>query len=64
MLLGKLVASTIGVLAITTFVGGSVLADSAGLKVDESASPRLTHSTISPQIKSFARHQLQVDEGG
>ena len=64
ILFRKLVGSMLGVLAITTFVGGTVPADSAGSKVDESASPWLADTaTISPQIKSFARHQLQVDDG-
>ena len=49
-------------LTTATFVGGTVLADSAD--VDDSASPRLIDTgTISSQIKSFARYQLQVDEG-
>lgn len=64
MLFRKVVMAVLGVLAVTVFAGGTALADSTGIAVDESASIRLASTGhVRPHLKAFARLQLRVNQG-
>ncbi len=65
MLFRNVIVSIMGVVAVTAFGGGTVIAGSAVPSVDESASLRLAStSQVRPQLKAFARLQLLDNEEG
>ena len=65
ILLGKIVVSILGVLAIAVLAGGTVFAGPAEVIVDESASLRLASTgQVRPQLKAFARLQLLDNQEG
>ncbi len=65
ILLGKIVMSILGVLAVAMFAGGTVSAGPAEVIVDESASLRLASTGhVREHLKAFARLQLLGNQEG